>query len=272
MKVLKIGGVLALTLSLVFGMALPALAAPPGWALSQANPVPPKVFRGEVVGVDEGKTFFVIQFQRWELIVSVDEDTQYFKAVIPQKVVPLARGLIGLHQQSQGRFGLKKRILSFVEKAPIPQKVAALVRSQLKLREQSQEEPELGEQGQEKLGLGKWLCPFAEEATFDDITVGTQVVVRAISGEDNPLAKQVFIIEPTTYVCTLGTVTDISSEDKTITIAPADEGEKIVLNYNESTRFILRGTTELKGGDSVRAIYDEDKMARVVSMVIKDLE
>jgi len=221
MKVLKVAGVSVLALSLVLGLALPVLAAPDG-VLPEASNMPPKILMGEVVDIDEAEKIFVIQSRGEELTISVNGDTQYLKAPIPRVVLPLARRLMGLRQQSQ-----------------------------------------------ERLGLMRWLCPLAEEATFDDITVGTQVVVRAVPAEDSPVAKLVIIIEPTGYGCILGAITDISPEDKTLTIAPADGGTDIVLSYSEGTRFILRGITELEEGQSIRAVYDEDMIAKVVFVPVE---
>ena len=115
----------------------------------------------------------------------------------------------------------------------------------------------------------RWFCPLAEEATFDDIAVGTQVVVRAVPAEDSPVAKLVIIIKPTGYGCILGTITDISPEDKTITIDPIDEDGEIILSYSEGTRFILRGITELEEGQLIRAVYDEDMIAKVVFVPVE---
>ena len=200
MRVLKVAGVSVLALILVLGLASPALAAPDG-VPPEASNMPPKILVGEVVDIDEAEKIFVIQSRGEELTISVNGDTQYLKAPIPRVVLPLARRLMGLRQQSQ-----------------------------------------------ERLGLRRWLHPFAEEATFDDIAVGTQVVVRAVPAEDNPVAKLVIIIKPTGYGCILGAITDISPEDKTLTIAPADGGTDIVLSYSEGTRFILRGISELEEG------------------------
>jgi len=122
-------------------------------------------------------------------------------------------------------------------KVLIPRKVAALARYR----------PELKRQNQEKLELAERFRRFTQKATFDDIAIGARVAVRAVPGEDNPLAKLVLIIEPTTYKHVIGTITDVSLVNKTITIAPADGNNDIILNYNEKTRFILRGTIKLGG-------------------------
>jgi len=126
-------------------------------------------------------------------------------------------------------------------------------------------QPEPGEQGQGMPGLGRWLRPFGEEATFDDITVGSYVVVRATPGKGNPVTKLVIIIEPIGYGRVVGTITDISLAGKTITIAQDDGGDGIVLSYDEETCFILRGIAGLEKGQRVRAIYDaKDMIAKVV--------
>jgi len=261
MEVPKIAGVLALALSLVLGLASPALAAPPNWAPPQAGNMLPALLMGEVVEIDTSPQIFVIQSGWWEVTVSVDGETQYYKASVPAKAVPLAKQLMELGQESQGRLGLQKWLHSLVGRAGsffravVPWGAPGLVKHQ----------PELGEQGQGTPGLGRWLRPFGEEATFDDITVGSQVVVRAVPGKGNPVAKLVIIVEPTGYGRVVGTITDISSADKTITIAPDDGGEEIVLSYDEETCFILRGIVGLEEGQRVRAIYDaEDMIAKVV--------
>ena len=256
MKVLKIVGVSALALSLVFGLASPALAAPPDWASPQASYTPPAVLVGEVVSVDEGKTFFVIQSGSREVTVSVDSDTRYYEALVPWRAIPPVRIMMELRQESQEGPGLGQRLHSFVGKAGslfkalVPWGAPGLVRHQLELEQPAGEE----------MGLLEWLHPFGEEATFDDITVGFQVVVRASPGDDNPLAKLVIIIEPIGYGRVVGTVTDISTEDKTITIDPVGEDGEIILSYNERTRFVLCGVPGLEVGQRVRVIYDVEEM------------
>jgi hypothetical protein len=256
MKIWKIAGVSALALGLVFGLASPALAAPPDWAPPQAGYMPPAVLVGEVVSVDEGKTFFVIQSGLQEVTVSVDSDTRYYEALVPWRAVPPARIMMELRQENQEGLGLGQRLHSLVGKvgslfkALVPWGVPGLVRHQLGLEQPAEEET----------GLLEWLRPLGEEATFDDITVGSQVVVRASPGEDNPLAKLVIIIEPIGYGRVVGTVTDISTEDRTITIDPVGEDGEITLSYNERTRFVLCGIPGLEVGQRVRAIYDVAEM------------
>jgi len=256
MKALKVVVVSVLAFGLVFGLASPALAAPPDWASSWASHMSPAVLMGEVVEIDTSQQTFVIQSGWWEVTVSVDSDTQYYEALIPWRAIPPAQRLMELGQESQEKPGLRQRLHSFVGragslfKAVAPWRVPGLVRHQLELKQQAGEE----------LGLMGWLRPFGEEATFDDITVGSQVVVRAVPGDGNPLAKLVIIIEPIGYGRVVGTITDISTENKTITIDPTGEDGEIILSYNERTRFVLCGIPGLEVGQRVRAIYDEEEM------------
>jgi hypothetical protein len=266
MKVMKIVGVSALAVSLVLGLAVPALAAPPNRVPPQASPIPPRLLVGEVVNVDEGKTFFVIQSGLQEVTVSVDGNTQYYEVLIPWRAIPPARRMVELRQESQERLGLKNRLGSFVGKAGSLFKVLVpwSMLGQFRLR------PELGQPAVEELGLGRWLYPFAEEASFDDLAVGSHVVVRAVPGEDSPLAKLVIIIEPIGYGRVVGTITAISLVDKTITIDPTDEDGEITLSYNERTRFILCGVPGLEVGQSIRVIYNAEEM--VANLVFAPVE
>lgn len=54
-------------------------------------------------------------------------------------------------------------------------------------------------------------------------------------GEDNPLAKLVIITKPTTYKCVIGTISDIP-----------------------------KGIIGVEVGQSIRAAYNEDMVAKVV--------
>jgi hypothetical protein len=92
------------------------------------------------------------------------------------------------------------------------------------------------------------------------------VVVWAVADGDNPLAKRVVITEPTTYHHLVGMILGIDTDGKTITIS-SDNGESIDLSYDEETYFTLRGSISLEVGDSVRAVYDEGGMAKVVVMI-----
>jgi len=93
-KVLIIAGVSVLALALVLGLALPALAAPPGAEDSQIE-----VVRGKVLSI--GDQEFVIQSGEQELTISVDGNTKYFKLCVPGRIVALARQQRVLKPQDQ---------------------------------------------------------------------------------------------------------------------------------------------------------------------------
>ena len=132
------------------------------------------------------------------------------------------------------------------------------------------EEPELASEGILKRWANlNWLHRLGKKATFVDITVGTRVIALVAPTEDKPLAKMVLIIKPETYKHISGTITAISLGDKTITIAPVGNGETVTLKYNENTQFRLRGTPQAEVGQSIRAICNEDMVAKVVFVSLR---
>ncbi len=217
-KVLKIAGVSILALGLVLGLTVPALAAP-SWARPGADDSQNEVVRGEVLSV--GDQEFVIQSGEEELTIEVDEDTKYYQACVPGRIVSLARQRVRLEQQYElPPLGLEDR--------PWLQWV--------------------------KLRL---LHLFGGPAEFSDIAVGDVVAVWLADGDN--LAERVLIVEPTDYARLSGTIEGVSSQPRTITIAP-DVGGSITLNYNENTEFILKGTIQVEAGQSAYVIYDSDNM------------
>jgi hypothetical protein len=256
LKIWRIALVSLLAVGLVLGVASPALAAPPWVSPPSAEPPPPpRVIRGEVVST-EANTAFVVQSGWFQVRVLVNEDTQYFKASLPGAIsMPLQPAEKPAEPGSEG-LGLRQRLQLLVE--GVLSRVPALVRNRLEVREQVRQE----------LRVAEGLRPFAEEADFSDIEAGSQVVVWAASGEDDPVAERVVIIEPVTYLQVVGTIDIIDTAAKTITIEPADGGSDVILSYDDETRFVLRGRTSLEVGESVRAVYDEAGIARLVIVVI----
>ena len=259
MKVLKIAGVSILALGLVLGMVLPVLAASDSATL-WADDSQTRIVRGKVLSADEGNPEFVIQSGEEEVAISVDSDTKYFKLCVPGRIIALAQHRVGLRNQNQ-------------------EEVRASARHQMGLRQQNQEEIRASDQHQARLRLQdricqldnvdtleskrpklKQLCPFGEEAEFSDIAVDDRVAVWLASGENGYLAERVLIIKPTTYARISGTITDVSSVGKTITIEPADGNEAVTLEYNERTIFTLRGIIQVEPEQSAHAIYDSDNM------------
>ena len=221
-KVLTIAGVSILALGLVLGLALPALAAPPAWARPGADDSQIVVVKGKVSAVDEANQKFVIQSGEQELIISVDDDTKYFKLCVPGRIISLARHRMELVQQNQ---------LPPLEDVDMPK----LQRAKLKR-----------------------LRPFGEGAEFSDIAVGDRVAVWLAPQENGNLAERVLIIKPTTYARVSGTIT-VPSQGETITITP-DGGVAVTLDYNEGTVFILNGFITVEEGQYAHAIYDSDNM------------
>jgi len=244
-KILKILGASILALCLVLGSALPALAKS-GPAPTESCNMPPKLLSGKVVGIDEGKTYFVIQHQGQDCTISVNSDTKYLRVSPLQQILPSPG-----NQLEQGQDQIKLR--------PMFQKILGLIKFQAKLKNQYQERIETLRQ----------LLPPGIEAGFDDITIGTQVRVHVVQGEVNPLAKLVIIMKPITPEYVIGIITGISAVDKTITIAPAGGANEITLKYNEKTSFILHGITGLAEGQCARAVYDEEMVAKVIYAPVK---
>ena len=89
-KVLTIVGVSILALSLVLGIALPALAAP-SVPKPWAEDFPGKIVPGKVTSVDAVNQQFVIQPGEEEITVKVDENTKYFKIDVPGRIRSLVR-------------------------------------------------------------------------------------------------------------------------------------------------------------------------------------
>ena len=252
MKVWKVALVSVLALGLVLGVASPALAAPPWASPPLADLPPPRIIRSEVVSIAD--TSFVVKSGWSEVTVLVDGETEYFKALVPAGALTLARRLVKPDEPSSEGLGLRQRLHRLV--AGVLASVPALVRNRLEMRLEVCEE----------MGVGRLLSPFGEEATFDDIEVGSWVVVWAVADGDNLLAKRVVITEPTTYHHLVGTISAIDTDGKTITIT-SDDGKSIELSYDEETCFILRGSISLEVGDSVRAVYDGEGTVKVIVVI-----
>jgi hypothetical protein len=329
MKILSIAIGLALALSLAAGAVLPGLAAPevasPAADDFQSNGEPPawgrllpNMLRGEVTSIDEGKAFFTIKSQEDEVTISVNDDTQYFIAPVPQKLAALARNRLELSQEGENQgecqnLELRQQLRNSAQwqvkpqerkrlEGPVSIKLMPMPTDTITKEKAEPEEPiaieltpvnkttvvakdisrkpipvdsantegkETGKTWSEKL---KWLHRFGTDATFDDITVGAKVLVVTAPEEDNHLAKWVLIIKPAASQPVVGTVAGISTADKTVTIAPTDGGEAIPVKYNERTRSILRGTPQLEVGQSVRAVCDEEMIARVILSPVEAVE
>ena len=269
MKAWKIAGLSVLAVGMVLGVAIPALA--------DEEPTQPEMFEiddigsgmlvGKVTGVDAGdRTFTVETLKDGEYIISVNDDTEYFKVPGLQRVAATAR------EQLNRNF----RMREMPESSDVPGNDKSGFRGRASFRMFNAARNHSGWcegqiEGQDGQGpLGK-LTACREEASFDDITEGSWVMVRAVTGDEGYLASLVLIMEQPSFNAIsniTGTVTALSTNDKTITIAPTDSGEPVVLNYNENTSFNLGGTPVLEEGQSVRAVYTTEDGENTAIMVI----
>ena len=245
-KVLTIAGVSILALSLILGMAAPAMAAPEE-NMPQTGGFQVTMVRGEVLSI--GDQEFVIQTGEDEFTIAVDDGTRYYQLAMPARIMALARHRVQLHQQNQLEMGNRaENGQGWVAQNRV--RVAVGVRNQL------QRMPLL------KLCLMRGFCPFGGQAEFADIAVGDSVVVLA---DENNLARAVLIIKPTAYATVSGTITDISSSFITI---DSDDGPQVTLSYDESTVFVLSGVSQLEEGQYVRIVH-VDGIAKKVAVCPK---
>ena len=271
MKIWKIAVVITLAAALVLGVTLPGLAASDETA-PQTDDCWPRILRGEVTEI--GDEFFVIDTMEDPIYVS--EGTKYFTVFGPRIVRALHRWRTELGQPGLG-----------VAELPAPAKGRPPFRLPWLKTERAGQESALFRFGKPELapnlpqpneGKGrsqgirerlKCLRHFGGEATFDDITVGDKVVVWLAPEAGSYLAKIVTIIEPTTYACINGTITDVSGN--LITIKRVSDGAEVTLEvtleYTDDTVFILKGIIGIdeEAEQFACAVYNtETMMARVV--------
>jgi hypothetical protein len=266
MSVLKIALASVLALSLVLGLALPALADS-GGPLPWTEDFQARVVKGEVTYVDEvNQEYFTVQSGEDEISIRVDENTSYFITGVPGLVTALAQRFRLRNQAEVGtpeEQGLKFRLQNQAEvNAQNEQcmglglqnrvRAGALVQNQARLSVQNQlAQTESVPLGEPQLSVPR---PFGQ-AGFGDIEVGDGVVVWLADGEN--LARWVLIIKPAVRAHVGGVITELTSE--TITIAP-DDGEAVTLRYNQDTVFVLNGFTSVEIRQMARAAYDSENM------------
>jgi len=276
MKIWKIAVVTTLVVALVLGVAPPGLAdsneaatADEGWGKRF-----PRIIRGEVI--DIGVSSFDISRGENSSTTYVTDDTKFLIVSVP---------IMAMHQWR-----------SYPEQANIPPPMSAMPKSQfgsprLRMGKANGEpaafmlqRPEFApnllqfNNGQgmvqrirARLAQLRHLC---EEASFSDLDIGDKVAalltpasVDSLTGESEEglTAQVVFIIKPTAYARVTGTISDIDSLAKTITIEPADGSEAVTLDYDERTIFTLMGITEVEAEQFACAGYNaETMMAKVV--------
>jgi hypothetical protein len=289
MSVLKVAVASVLALSLVLGLALPALAAPDE-PFPWTEDFQARIVKGEVTYVDEEyQEYFEIKSGEDEISIRVDENTRYFVLGAPGLATALAQQF-RLRNQAEfgtpGEQGLRLRLQNQAEVGAQEeqcmglglqnqQRVRAEVWNQARLRVQNRvaqtETVPLGEPQPARVRAQNQLVqmvtfplpepqpavsrPLGGKAEFSDIEVGDRVAVWLADGEN--LARWVLIIKPATRAHVGGTITGLTSE--TITIAP-DGGEAVTLGYNEDTVFVLNGFTSVEVRQLARAVYDSENM------------
>lgn len=278
MSVLKVALASVIALSLVLGLALPALAGsdePLPWT----EDFQIRIVKGTVTEVDEeNQAYFKIQSGEDELTVEVDENTRYFMLNVQRPITALLQQFRLRNQERLGTEvapGLQLRLQNQAEVSAqvgpgmglgLQNRVraGALVQNQARLRVQNRvaqtEDVPLPEP---QPAIRR---PFGEKAEFSDIEVGDRVVVWLANGES--LAKWVLIAKPVTRARVSGVITGVSSE--TIEITPED-GEAVTLRYNEDTVFVLNGFIAVEEGQLARAAYDSEHMlAKKVAVYLPD--
>ena len=259
-----------MVLGLVIGMALPGLANTdkgngddaPGYSGRQ-------LYRGEVLDVDYDDYNFTIDDED-ETTIQVNEATRFFKINAPGRITEELRTRQRLQeaeclqeqfqeeikqrlQQDDGLFGAVKGMFQNGKgqgdkDVPGPDEYKG---------------PDEDNGDAKKLqGNFSWLHPFGDTVTFEDLEEGNQVAVFAVPREDDdvPLAKLVFIMEPSEYGRVTGVLTSIDGDEIEIELTSADEDAPDEFYYDEDTVFSLRlqGTYGLEEGMEVSITYTED--------------
>jgi len=297
MKVWKIGVVLTLALALVLGATLPALAASNGTETDKVDgKLHQRLYRGEVSDIDESS--FTIQQEDDDVVISVNDGTRFFKVNISRPPFAiLGHGLLQTAVEQQERtetatqektrlkanvqnnllnkfqiFG-KPEVAAPQKQGVMPQRREAIseeTRLALQERQRLAEADNGGDQDKARRLQGnlRWMCPFGEEVTFDDLAIEDQVIVWTVPNDGDPLAKLVLIMEAAAYQRITGEVTDV--DESSLTVMPLSGDDEITFEYDDDTVFNLRlqGTPFLEGQKAVVIYTDEDDppLAKVVTV------
>ncbi len=221
---LKIGIPFVVIMTLVTGMALPALAD------NGSKPIPVlRIVQGGVISVASDNSTFVIQNGNQQPVtIKVDSNTKYF-------LVPPGRASAAINSNAVKNKTIDKKV----------NKVKP---------EQSQAVEELGitaNCGNDS----SWPGSFGKETQFSDIQVGDRVIAR-VKTADN-LATQVLIIKAPAIQRVKGIITAVS--DNSITITPTN-GTAVTLSWDGNTRFVLKGLISVQNGQYASAAYNRNTM------------
>jgi len=258
---------------------------------------------GKVVEIDEAQTYFVVQRGENEPVtVMVDNGTKYYIVRNPIKAVSQLKNQFGPKPRvktdaatitsnglSNKASFVRQRIAQFRQNqgaandtnpaGPRKPKLfnAARLRNSngpVQLVSTPEAAPEIipvndENEDADPAGWGQWqrLRQFAKKATFDDLAIGDRVLVRLVPSDEKPVARLVLIFKQSPYKRIGGTITDVSPDNQTITIAPTNDSEPVTLRYNENTIFNLKGTIAVEPGQLARATYHtEGMMAKAVTV------
>jgi len=286
MKIWKIAVVITLVVALVLGVTIPGLAASGNSTpqtdqlTSEGEPLAwgknlPRIIRGEVTNI--GSSSFDISNGESESTIYITEDTKFFMGPVP---------IMAMHRWQWCS-----------EQANMPPPMSAMSKAQpdsprLGMGRANRETPSFMPQRPEftpnllQLNNGQGMMqgirarlaqlrPLCEEANFDDLNTGDKVAVLlapppvgdtlTTEVEEGLTAQVVFIIKPTAYARVTGTIIDVSSVDKALTIEPANSDDAVTLRYDENTTFILKGFTSVEIEQFTCVVYNtETMMAKVV--------
>jgi len=286
MSVLKVAVASIIALSLVLGLALPALADAEE-TLPWTEDFQIRIVKGTVTEVDqENQAYFKVQSGEDEIAIRVDENTRYFLLDVQRPITALLQQFRIRNQERVGAAGEQALRLRLQNQAEVNAqdepgngfkkrvRAGVSVSNQARLRVQNrvaQTESVPVEPQPARLRVQEQLVqtvtlplpesqpaisrPLGDKAEFSDIEVGDRVVVWLANGEN--LAKAVLIAKPVTRIHVSGVITGVSSE--TITITP-DDGEAVTLRYNQETVFALNGFIAVEEGQLARAVYDSEHM------------
>ncbi|HEY78761.1 MAG TPA: hypothetical protein G4O09_06585 [Dehalococcoidia bacterium] len=232
------------------------------------------------------------------MVISVNDGTRFFKVNISRPPFAiLGHGLLQTAVEQQERtetatqektrlkanvqnnllnkfqiFG-KPEVAAPQKQGVMPQRREAIseeTRLALQERQRLAEADNGGDQDKARRLQGnlRWMCPFGEEVTFDDLAIEDQVIVWTVPNDGDPLAKLVLIMEAAAYQRITGEVTDV--DESSLTVMPLSGDDEITFEYDDDTVFNLRlqGTPFLEGQKAVVIYTDEDDppLAKVVTV------
>jgi hypothetical protein len=221
---LKIGIPFIVIMTMVTGMALPALADNGSKSITGL-----RLVQGEVMSLSSDNSTIVIQNGNQQPVtIKVDSNTKYF-------VVPAGKASAVINSNAVKNKTIDKK----VNKVQPPQSQAV------------EEQGITANCGNDSNGLDR----FGKQAQFSDIQVGDRVIAR-VKTADN-LAAQVLIIKAPAIQRVKGIITAVS--DNSITITPAN-GTAVTLSWDGDTRFVLKGLISVQNGQYASAAYNRNTM------------